>query len=100
MVNDHRIMNVFDSYPLTVPILNYLFNLTRRIKQQELDEMQILIVESTGSKMEYRSKSGKEHPYAVSVVNKDFYSEAATEIGCSINYFRKYFYLVEVLLTR
>lgn len=89
MMEDEKILQNLERFPLTIPILNYLWNLNRFTRGDELVEMFSLTKEVTGGKKHITEKN-KEYGYATFVTNSEFYNKMSKKIGCSINYIQKY----------
>lgn len=84
MLNDKRIYNALETYPLTVPLLNYLFNLNRYIKGQEYKDM----VELCDSVTDGKIYNGKWNLSAF-ITDKAFYHDITKRFGYSKIYIQK-----------
>jgi len=82
MLNDSRIAVKMERYKYLCPILNYLFNINRRIKGDEYKAMMEL---SDGYQWDDK------HDLCVFVADDDFYSNMEKVIGCSKATIKKYF---------
>jgi len=89
MMNDEKIVQKFERFPSTIPILNYLWNYNRYTRGNELKEMFSLTKEVTGGEIYITEKRNK-YEYATFVTNAKFHIKMANKIGCSINYLQQY----------
>lgn len=93
MTKDIRIMETFDRYPSFLPILNYLFNLTRKKGIEDYGGVKFDNKYNIGGKKyEYIDKYWKtqKREYATFTTNKDFYQKASSKLPVSEATIKKY----------
>jgi len=85
MIRDVKISSAFERLPLTVNLLNYLFNVNRRIKGDKYKGMVDLADIVTGGKTHNNRWN-----YSSFVIDTVFYETIASKFGYSEIYIRKY----------
>ena len=81
MMDDKAIRQTMEKRDLLCPLLNYLFNLTRRPKAKALDYMKQIAGDKT-----YQTIKGDKtlhHVYSCIATDQDFYQNITDNLGCS-----------------
>jgi hypothetical protein len=89
MMKDEKIVQNFERFSFTIPILNYLWNYNRHTRGPKLKEMFSLTKDITGGEI-YITEKKKKYEYATFVTDEKFYEKMADKIDCSQNYLQKY----------
>lgn len=83
MLKDSKIRAMMERYPLFVPLLNFLFDRNRRLKDKKYREMAgFNLRHIPGRCLSNRKYLGK-YDYATFITDGDFYDEVTTIFDCS-----------------
>lgn len=90
MMQDEKIVENLKRFSPTLHILNYLWNLNRFTRGQELKNM-FALTKKVAGEIQHKPKKRKSYNYATFVANTEFYKKMSSRIRCSTNYIQKCF---------